>query len=652
MKFEDLSTEQQQFIRYAVEGHNILVDACIGSGKTMAIQTLCAMATKKRILYLTYNKLLKLDAKDRIRNSIVNVTNYHGFCYSELRRVGVNPGLSELIQTYNKVKPACVKYDVLILDEYQDIEQEIAEMLEHIKSCCPGIQIIAVGDMAQKIYDKTRLQVQEFITSFLDNYIPMEFTTCFRIGKEHAEMLGRIWNKKIIGANEDFKILTLYEHEAREIVAGLEPKQLLVLGSKAGKAQKFQNYLEKRYANVFNKHTLWSKIKDTEDATSPTPDCAIFTTYDGCKGMERDVCVLFDWSVSYWTVRLEKPDTKYEIMRNIFCVAASRAKKLLLIIKTDDPLTEEDLENPVATSMPYRDMAISEMFDYKFVEDVEAAYRSLSVTEIQPKGDEISVPVSDALIDLSPCIGHYQEAMYFDGYDIDTELEYHLAQADTSYLRKHYKNYSLDQKLLYLATLETKQYRYMNQVKSLPISQENRKRIENRLAERFTRDEQVQKPCHLDVEGEDVSFSINGIADVVKDNIVYEVKFVSALSHVHILQTAMYMACMGYLKGRLWNVRNNQMLEITIPSRQKFLDLVMTAVTKGNLSEYIGNEIWECENFRMRHEEVCNRFLVEARKKGKCSGKWIREWFEAESLQLPIKSHIFGQYLNRRGTES
>ena len=65
-----LSSEQNEFITKALGGHNILVDACIGSGKTTAIQQLCnVFPSDRKILYLTYNRLLKLDAQAKIKNS-------------------------------------------------------------------------------------------------------------------------------------------------------------------------------------------------------------------------------------------------------------------------------------------------------------------------------------------------------------------------------------------------------------------------------------------------------------------------------------------------------------------------------------------------------------------------------------------------------
>ena len=95
--YDMLSQEQRSFIDTALTGNNVLVDACIGSGKTTAIQSLCNHVSRlilsrtqlvPHVLYLTYNNLLKTDAKAKITNRNCQVTNYHGFAYSMLRRIG------------------------------------------------------------------------------------------------------------------------------------------------------------------------------------------------------------------------------------------------------------------------------------------------------------------------------------------------------------------------------------------------------------------------------------------------------------------------------------------------------------------------------------------------------------------------------------
>ena len=318
----ELTVEQKEFIQKAKEGKNILVNACIGSGKTTAIQELCKEIPKeKKILYLTYNKLLKIDAKSKIKQKNVLVTNYHGFAYMALKGVKISVGVSDLIQTYNKRKPPISKYDILILDEYQDINSELSDLLLTIKDVNPNIQIIAVGDMDQKIYDFSKLNISEFINTFLGDYIKMEFTQCFRLPEEYAKELGTLWNKKITGVNKNCQIKIMSTEEIVHFLGTKKPKDILCLGARAGSLSKTLNAVEERYPQIYNKKTVYASISDNdaEKQISPSSNTAIFTTYDSSKGLERDVCIIFDYTEEYWEVRA-KYTNRYQAIGNSWAI--------------------------------------------------------------------------------------------------------------------------------------------------------------------------------------------------------------------------------------------------------------------------------------------------------------------------------------------
>lgn len=599
MEYQELSHEQQRFIDEALTGKSILADACIGSGKTTAIQTLCNLfSSAKRILYLTYNMLLKLDAREKIKNKNVDVTNYHGFAYQELRRYKIRSGVQDCILKYCLQKLPTKPYQVLIIDEYQDIDQEISDMLYHIKSCNPGLQIIAVGDMEQKIYDRTRLDAARFITEFLpDGFVKLEFTRCFRLNPTHAAYLGKVWNKSIVGVNPSCKVAVMSFQETFEFLARQKPGKILCLGANSGARSKMLNALEWEYPKIFNKKTVWSNISDKLDgtATRPSPGVAVFTTYDGCKGMEREICVVFNWTFGYWNSRLSKSNARYTIIRNIFCVAASRGKSKIIFVKpernNDELLTERDLMDDPSQQKALKNIPVSGMFDFKFSEDIEAAYKTLAIKLIQPSEMPIEISVADGLIDLSPCIGIYQEAAYFEGYNIDALIDdYFKVYQDRDFLKpKDMTDWSTEKKILCMVSLETKQNRYLEQV-SLPfVTEEQFDAISQRLRTRLSPRETIQKSVVIpfsEKQGEIEIFSAVGRCDVVKDNIVYELKFVSELAHVHFLQCAMYMIGLQLPRGILWNIRTNETYEITIPNRRAFLNKVALACTKGIFTHY------------------------------------------------------------------
>lgn len=595
-----LSDEQQVFVDTALLGKNILVDACIGSGKTTAIQRLCdVLPSDKNVLYLTYNRLLKVDARKKIHNRNVLVTNYHGYAHYVLKQNGISAGVNDLIQTFLKTKPVITGYDVLIIDEYQDIEQEFADMLYYIKEANPCMQIIAVGDYEQKIYDKTTLDVQEYMKEFLGSYEVLQFTKCFRLSEELAAKLGRVWDKEIHGVNEQCIVEAMELDDVIDFLASQETRNILCLGSRTGSMAHVLNRLELDYPDKFNKKTVFASIQDQEGGkVDPKKDSAIFTTYDSSKGMERPVCVVFDYTENYWFTRLDKPLQDYKILRNIFCVAASRGKEHIIFVKYPQKmLTEEVLSTPsVSTTKPMR-VPFSGMFDFKFRESIEKCYGLLDIRKVDVEDtSEIKVRSVDGLIDLSPCIGIFQEASYFSDYDIDNDIKLFLnlhQRMQYLYTEKK-KRGSVEEKILLLTALETRQLRYMSQVDIPFVPDDVSEQIHARLSERLERTESVQVPCkYVFSDSENgVAVIAEGAADVVKNDTVYELKFVSDLQHEHFLQCAGYMLALGLDKGILWNTKKNEMYEIRIPNKKNLSREIFRTVTK-NTTHYVQEPVLE-----------------------------------------------------------
>ena len=84
------------------------------------------------------------------------------------------------------------------------------------------------------------------------------------------------------------------------------------------------------------------------------------------------------------------------------------------------------------------------------------------------------------------------------------------------------------------------------------MDEEQSRLIKDRLKTRLHPDEAAQVECRIDFsdrEGGGIKFSAKGFADVVKDDTVYELKFVSELTHEHFFTVRLLYDCNGFTKG-------------------------------------------------------------------------------------------------------
>ena len=124
MSLPPISDEQQNVVNSISKCQNVIVESVAGSGKTTCNIYIAKSCPTKSILLLTYNAKLKMETRDRVSNlGITNIEthSYHSFCVKYY-----NPKCFTDYQIINIVKsnPIQVKsfrYDLIILDEAQDI---------------------------------------------------------------------------------------------------------------------------------------------------------------------------------------------------------------------------------------------------------------------------------------------------------------------------------------------------------------------------------------------------------------------------------------------------------------------------------------------------------------------------------------------------
>lgn len=354
------SIEQKDIIE-SIKDNNVVIDSVAGSGKTTTILHISQNNEDKNILLLTYNSRLKVETRERvIEYDIKNLEthSYHSFCVKYYNNKCFTD--SEILKIINEkeVLKKGINYDIIILDEAQDINILYYELICKIyidnknKEC----KICILGDKKQSIYgfngaDERYIVNAENIFNFNNiNWIKQNLSKSFRITKEMSEFLNkcmlneeRILSDKIINIKpryiicDSFGNININENKPYEEVEyylkkGYLPEDIFILApsikSFNSPIRVLENKIKEEKGNTVNIYVPNSEEEKLDmDIIS---NKLVFSTIHQVKGLERKIVILFNFDDSYF--KYYKKDANPYICPNELYVATTRAKEHLTLL--------------------------------------------------------------------------------------------------------------------------------------------------------------------------------------------------------------------------------------------------------------------------------------------------------------------------------
>lgn len=345
------SDEQQQIINTAMKGHNIVVDAVAGSGKTTTILSIAKALPNKSIIQVTFNSQLKIEVREKVKTenlSNINVHTYHSIATNFYDSSCWNDGkMLQLLESNMKPKLVTFSPDVIIIDEAQDMTLLYFRMVKKFMSdfCdMDNIQIIIMGDRYQSVYSFMQADLR-FLTlaSELWNRDFKYMTLCesYRLTEPIAWFVNNAMVKqnrivaKRSGVQVDYHIAKPFQHTfLNEIIiriktGSLKPEDIFILCASLKSANSPAKSIENKLVECgIPVHVpLYDDSRIDDDITRGK---VVFATFPSSKGRERKVVVVLGFDKGYFDF-FAKNDNPLICPSSLY-VAVTRAKEKLVVV--------------------------------------------------------------------------------------------------------------------------------------------------------------------------------------------------------------------------------------------------------------------------------------------------------------------------------
>ncbi|WP_050801909.1 exonuclease domain-containing protein [Mycoplasmopsis columbina] len=349
----NIPTKEQQEIIDSLKNNNVIVQAFAGAGKTTTILQFALQNPDKKILALTYNRKLMDDGNLKLNEQ--EIFNTEIYTFHSFASVFFNQTCKDDISLHNFVRGGKkhlinLKYDVIFIDEAQDLTQQYLEFIILIlENNQKDYKLAVIGDKYQSVYEylKADPRYLEFVDKLIVNKYPWvkkQLTTSFRITTEMAEFVNEhMFGDNLINSpnklsNSVFYQIYDYENEndykvfinqIKKIIERHGQENIFILSP----VTKPNFFIGKKIANDLTQlgfNIYYANNEDQQLSQNEIRNKLVFSTIHQSKGLERDVAIVIEFDNSYfkWFDKKINPFN----FNNLYYVAATRAKKELYLI--------------------------------------------------------------------------------------------------------------------------------------------------------------------------------------------------------------------------------------------------------------------------------------------------------------------------------
>lgn len=479
MVLPPISPEQLAIAEHVSKGHNVIVDAVAGSGKTTTNLYLAQFNPHQKILLLTYNAKLKLETRYKVQQmgfENIEVHSYHSFCVKYFyRQAYTDSGILHFLKLNDNTSVLrSFDYNLIILDEVQDMNPTYYQVVQHIiHRLSSRPQMVVMGDYMQSIYAFNHADPrfltkadQLYASTSPDSPSPPErqwvrctLSTSYRLTTQITSFLTGCCQGSVpimavkSGPRVSYVICDVFASkpftEIKGLIdGGLAFQDLFILAPSV----RSENSPVRMLANKLSQYgyPLYVPGSDEEKLDEEIlVGKIVFSTFHQVKGLERPVVVVFGFDHSYYDYYAKDiPPCEWTRIPNTLYVALTRAQEKLVIFHHKENYYLDFINiynlnrfchvdctrrfNPRApkmtsTSTKIKELVVTEMVRYVPVTVLEQCMESVRVEKLPTDRIVLDLPIKVQQKDL------YEGVSEITGTAIPSYYEYKISGQMTIY---------------------------------------------------------------------------------------------------------------------------------------------------------------------------------------------------------------------------